>query len=147
MLLGLRRQFPHSRCNITTEAVLTVPKQDQIALRDAWTNHCNALIEVGNEAIDGKLGDARDSNELAELLRSIGRIASMCLMHRLDFNDTDFPLFLRQMDDRFRYGGPDNNIAYFQTALNGSATYRIRGNNGARALNVGTLWGKKHRYG
>lgn len=113
---------------------------DREALRSAWQGHCNAMMHVANEAIDGKLGDPRDSGELAELLRSIGRIGVMSLQHRMDFNDPDFPLFLRQMDDRFRYGGPDNNIGYFQASLNGRATYRIRGNNGGRALNVGTLW-------
>ncbi|MFD2580383.1 hypothetical protein ACFSTD_21005 [Novosphingobium colocasiae] len=104
---------------------MSIGEHERLALRQAWQNHCTALNAVVSDAIDGKLGDARDGNELAELVRSIGRISAMSLQHRMDFNDPNFPLFLRQMDDRFRYGGPDNNIAYFQASLNGGATYRI----------------------
>ncbi|GGZ11272.1 hypothetical protein GCM10011614_27810 [Novosphingobium colocasiae] len=119
---------------------MSIGEHERLALRQAWQNHCTALNAVVSDAIDGKLGDARDGNELAELVRSIGRISAMSLQHRMDFNDPNFPLFLRQMDDRFRYGGPDNNIAYFQASLNGGATYRIRGNNGGRTMNIGMLW-------
>ena len=119
---------------------MAVSTEEREALRKAWKGHCDALALVADEVIDGKLGDPRDGNEMAELLRSVGRIASMSLTQRMDFNDPDFPIFLRQMDDRFRYGGPDNNIAYFQTTVRGSATYRVRGNNAGRAVNIGRLW-------
>lgn len=119
---------------------MAISQDEKEALRKAWKGHVDALAQVADEVIDGKIGDPRDGNEMAELLRSVGRMASMSLTHRLDFNDPDFPVFLRQMDDRYRYGGPDNNIAYFQAALRGANTYRIRGNNSGRALNVGTLW-------
>jgi hypothetical protein len=119
---------------------MTISDSERAKLRTAWNGYCAAIKEVVDEAIDGKLGDPRDGDELAELLRSIGRIASMSLQHRLDFNDPDFPLFLRQMDDRYRYGGPDNNIAYFMTALRGDASYRVSGNNNGGTINIGNLW-------
>lgn len=118
-----------------------IDEQEGEGLRAAWRRHSDAVQEIVDEAIDGKLGDARDGAELAELLRSIGRIEALCLQQRLDFNDPDFPQFLRQMDDRFKYGGPDVNIAYFFTSLRGDAQYRVRGNNQGRALNVGGIWG------
>lgn len=108
-------------------------------LRAAWGGHCDALKSIGDEALDGKIGDPRDGDELAELLRSIARMSTMAVMHRLDFNDPDFPVFMRQMDDRFRYGGPDPNISYFLVSLDGAATYRVRGSNFGRAFTIGTL--------
>ncbi|WP_347270295.1 DUF1214 domain-containing protein [Rhizorhabdus histidinilytica] len=121
---------------------MAIGTEEREKLRAAWNGHCDALKQVASEAIDGVLGDPADGGELAELLRSIARLAAMSLQHRLDFNDPDFPLFLRQMDDRYRYGGPDNNIAYFMAALRGNATYRLRGNNGGegRSVNIGRLW-------
>ena len=119
---------------------MAISNDERESLRRAWSGYCRALAETADEAIDGGIGDPRDADELAELLRSIARIASMTLSQRLDFNDPDFPLFFRQMDDRFRYGGPDTNIAYFMAALRGDATYRIRGNNSGGALNIGQLW-------
>ena len=118
----------------------TISKEHRKVLRDAWRKWGDAQQVLADEIIDGELGDARDDNELAQCLRAMGRVASMCLTHRLDFNDPDFPLFFRQMDDRYRYGGPDLNIAYFMTALRGDASYRVRGNNAGRSLNLGTLW-------
>jgi hypothetical protein len=117
-----------------------ISQHDREVLRDAWAGHCDALRQVSDEVINGELGDPRDGDELAELLRSVGRFAALSLQHRLDFNDPDFPLFFRQMDDRFRYGGPDTNIAYFMAAVRGDAEYRVRGNNAGRSLNIGRLW-------
>lgn len=119
---------------------MTISDGERAALRTAWSGYCDALKEVAGDAIDGRLGDPRDAGEMAELLRAIGRIAAMSLQQRLDFNDPDFPLFFRQMDDRYRYGGPDTNIAYFMTAVCGDATYRIRGNNNGGTVNIGQLW-------
>lgn len=119
---------------------MSVTDEERTRLRAAWTRHSDALKQVGDEVIDGVLGDPRDGQEMAELLRSVARIGIMSLQQRLDFNDPDFPLFLRQMDDRYRYGGPDNNIGYFMAALKGSATYRVRGNNSGGCLNIGNLW-------
>jgi hypothetical protein len=117
-----------------------ISENDRAKLRAAWNAHCDALKMVADEAIDGRLGDPRDGDEMAELLRSVGRMSAMCLQQRLDFNDPDFPLFFRQMDDRYRYGGPDLNISYFNSALRGDATYRVRGNNQGRTVNIGRLW-------
>lgn len=119
---------------------MSISEEARMALRSAWHGHCDALRQVADEVIDGRLGDPRDEDEMAELLRSVARIATMSLQHRLDFNDPDFPLFLRQMDDRYRYGGPDNNIGYFMAALRGDATYRVRGNNMGGTVNIGQLW-------
>ncbi len=119
---------------------MPISEHDREAMRAAWTGFCGALKQTGDDALDGKIGDPRDADELAELLRAIGRLASLALEQRLDFNDPDFPLFFRQMDDRYRYGGPDTNIAYFMTALRGDATYRVRGNNSGQTLNIGQLW-------
>jgi hypothetical protein len=121
---------------------MAISAEEREALHTAWNGHCDALRQVAGEAIDGALGDPADGQELAELLRSIARIAAMSLQHRLDFNNPDFPQFLRQMDDRFRYGDPDNNIGYFLATLRGDATYRLRGNNGGegRSINIGRLW-------
>ena len=118
----------------------TINQRHREILRSAWREWTAAQQTLADEIIDGELGDARDDTELAQCLRAIGRIASMCLTHRLDFNDPDFPVFFRQMDDRYRYGGPDLNIAYFMAALRGDAQYKVRGNNGGRALNLGALW-------
>jgi hypothetical protein len=122
------------------EEGMAISEGDREALRKAWAGYCGALGEIADEALDGRIGDPRDADELAELLRAIGRLAAMSLEQRLDFNDPDFPLFFRQMDDRYRYGGPDTNIAYFMTALRGDASYRVRGNNNGRTLNIGQLW-------
>ncbi len=120
---------------------MAISESDREALRTAWSGYCDALKTTVDEALDGRIGDPLDADELAELVRSIARLSAMCLSQRLDFNDPDFPLFFRQMDDRYRYGGPDTNIAYFMTALRGDARYRVRGNNNSGGtVNIGRLW-------
>lgn len=115
---------------------------DRERLRSAWRCWTDTLSEQADAIIDGKLGDARDADEMAQCLRAMARMSNLCLTQQMDYNDADFPVFLRQMDDRFRYGGPDTNISYLRASIRGGggAKYRVRGNNANQQLNIQHLW-------
>jgi hypothetical protein len=113
---------------------------DRHTLRQAWNAYCDALREEGQSIIAGETCDARDAQELAEALRAVARIGIMSLQHRMDFNDPDFPVFFRALDDRFKYGAPDANITYLQTTVRGDATYRIHAQHHGRMFNINPRW-------
>lgn len=115
---------------------MNISEQDRASLREAWTSYCDALRDEGMDIINGVSGDPVTPQELAEALRAVARIGIMSLQHRMDFNDPDFPLLFRTMDDRFKYGGPDPHINYLNATLRGDATYRLRGNHMMREFNV-----------
>ncbi len=110
------------------------------ALREAWTAYCDALREEGERILAGEAGDARDAQELAEALRAVARIGIMSLQQRMDFNDPDFPVFFRALDDRFKYGAPDTHITYLQSTVRGDATYRVHAQHHGRIFNVNPRW-------
>jgi len=58
---------------------MSISDQERARLRAAWTGHCAALQQAADDVIDGRLGDPRDGDEMAELLRSVARMAAMCL--------------------------------------------------------------------
>ncbi|MGE0878695.1 MAG: DUF1214 domain-containing protein [Acidimicrobiia bacterium] len=123
-------------------------------MRTAWHAYCDALKSEGDRLLDIATGTADvtadaaadahvtvdNEQELAEALRAIGRLGMMALMHRFDFNDPDFPVFFRALDDRFKYAGPDIHITYLNAAVRGTGVYRITGNHFGRELNLGALW-------
>lgn len=109
-------------------------------LREAWTAYCGALREEGERILSGEAGDARDAQELAEALRAVARIGIMSLQQRMDFNDPDFPVFFRALDDRFKYGAPDTHITYLQSTVRGDATYRVQAQHHGRTFNVNPRW-------
>lgn len=113
---------------------------DREALRVAWQAYCDTLREEGERIISGDAGDARDPQELAEALRAVARIGIMSLQHRMDFNDPDFPVFFRALDDRYKYGAPDAHITYLQATVRGDATYRIHAEHHGRIFNVNPRW-------
>ena len=115
---------------------MNISDQDRGVLRKAWEGYCTALREAGLDIIEGRAGDAADPQELAEALRAVARIGIMALQHRMDFNDPDFPVFFRTMDDRFKYGGPDAYVNYITATLRGGATYRLRANHHHREFNM-----------
>ena len=61
---------------------MPISEHDREAMRAAWTGFCGALKQTGDDALDGKIGDPRDADELAELLRAIGRLASLAPLSR-----------------------------------------------------------------
>lgn len=113
-----------------------ISEHDRTMLRDAWASYCDALRKEGMDIVNGVSGDAQSAQELAEALRAVARIGIMSLQHRMDFNDPDFPVFFRSMDDRYKYGGPDTNINYLTATLRGDATYRLRANHRNREFNL-----------
>lgn len=117
-----------------------IDENERTVLRKAWTEYCDALRLEGERIIAGEAGDARDGNELAEALRAVARIGIMSLQHRIDFNDPDFPVFFRALDDRFKYGAPDAHITYLQSTVRGDATYRIHAQHHGRMFNINPRW-------
>ena len=113
---------------------------DRDTLRQDWNAYCHALREEGERIIAGEAGDARDAQELAEALRTVARIGIMSLQHRMDFNDPDFPVFFRALDDRFKYGAPDSHVTYLQATVRGDATYRIHAQHHGRMFNISPRW-------
>lgn len=117
-----------------------IEENERAALRESWMEYCDALRLEGERIIAGEAGDARDGRELAEALRAVARIGIMSLQHRMDFNDPDFPVFFRALDDRYRYGAPDAHITYLQTTVRGDASYRIHAQHHGRIFNVNPRW-------
>ena len=108
-------------------------------LRQAWVELCRDLEAAGVHTID-ELQDVDNSQELAEALRAVARMALMTVQHKMEFSDPDFPSFFRSLDDRYKYGGPDTYITYVSAAVRGSATYRVSGNHHARNFQLGRFW-------
>ena len=113
---------------------------DRTALQEAWREYCDTLRDEGERILAGESGDARDAQELAEALRAVARIGIMSLQQRMDFNDPDFPVFFRALDDRYKYGAPDTHITYLQSTVRGDATYRIHAEHHGRTFNVNPRW-------
>lgn len=111
-------------------------------LREAWEHYCDTLKSEGLRVLDGDGPAVDNDNEMAEALRAVARLGIMALQHRLDFNDPDFPVFFRALDDRFKYAGPDIHITYLNAPARGTATYRITGNHHGRELSLGRLWSR-----
>ena len=126
---------------------MDISEKDRSRLREAWTRYCDALRKEGSDIIDGVSGDPATSQELAEALRAVARMGILALQHRMDFADPDFPTFLRTMDDRYKYGGPDAHINYLSATVKGDAIYRLRGNHHNRAFNVNTTMVKTVEVG
>jgi hypothetical protein len=112
---------------------------DRELLADAWDRWCDVLRAQGHRIVE-RLDDVDNRQELAEALRALGRLSSMAMTHRLDFDDPDFPSFFRALDDRYKYAGPDTYITYLGAQVRGSGTYRIRGNHHGRELQLGRFW-------
>src|SRR5215213_3337355 len=105
-----------------------ISSADRAALEEAWVGYCHALREEGLAMVCGDNTAIDNPQELAEALRATARMGIVALQHRMEFNDPDFPVFFRGMDDRFKYGGPDANVNYLSAAIRGDATYRVRAN-------------------
>lgn len=116
-----------------------ISNQDRTVLRVAWESFCGALREAGLDIIEGRAGDPATPQELAEALRAVARLGILALQHRMDFNDPDFPVFLRTHDDRYKYGGPDPCVNYLSATLRGGATYRLRANHHRREFNINLI--------
>lgn len=108
-------------------------------LASAWQRYCDSLREEGARVLEGGT-DATSDAEVGEALRCVARLAEMALRHRVDFNDPDFPLFFRALDDHFKYAGPDAYVTYLSAPVRGDATYRITGNHLGRDFSVGPMW-------
>jgi hypothetical protein len=118
---------------------------DKTLLRDNWIKLCGDLQAMGLRTVDA-LEDVDNSQELAEALRAVARMAIMAVQQRLEFDDPDFPSFFRALDDRYKYGGPDTYITYMSAAVRGSATYRVTGNHHRRNLQLGRYWAPDLEY-
>ena len=108
-------------------------------LSTAWQRYCDALRDEGVRVLDGGT-DAATNAEVGEALRCVARLGEMALRHRVDFNDPDFPIFFRALDDHFKYAGPDAYVTYLSAPVRGDATYRITGSHLGRDLSIGPLW-------
>src|SRR5437868_6341970 len=118
---------------------------DRNLLRQAWVDLCRDLEAAGVHTID-ELQDVDNSQELAEALRAVARMALMTLQHKMEFSDPDFPSFFRSLDDRYKYGGPDAYITYMSASVRGSATYRVSGNHRGRNFQLGRFWAPRIEY-
>ena len=89
----------------------SVDPNDRGVLRTAWNGLCDDVRSVGLRTID-QLDDVDNPQELAEALRAVIRMTIMSLQQRLEFDDPDFPVFFRSLDNRYKYAGPDTYITY-----------------------------------
>lgn len=118
---------------------MAVEPEDRDVLRGAWDRLCDDLRTFGRRTID-ELDDVDNQQELAEALRSVTRMVLMTLQQRIEFDDPDFPVFFRSLDDRFKYAGPDTYITYVTAPVQAGATYRIDIDHRGRDLQLGRFW-------
>ena len=116
-----------------------VGPDDRAILRTAWDALCDDLRTFGNRTIDD-LADVDNPQELAEALRAVTRMALMTLQQRIEFDDPDFPVFFRSLDDRYKYAGPDTYITYVTAPVRPEGTYRISIDHHGRDLQLGRFW-------
>jgi len=108
------------------------------ALIAEWTGFCERLRKEGQGLLEGSRGELT-SQELAEGIRHLGRLAVHSLHSRVEFGDPDFPRFHRVCDDRNRWGAPHADNTYLLATLRGDATYLVRGHTYGRLAVFGRL--------
>lgn len=88
-----------------------------------WQAFCDRLRAVGERiSADDFPSDPRDR---AEGYRHLGRLTVYALQRFLDFDDPEFPAFLRYDDDTIKWGGPNADNHYLRAKVDPAASYRL----------------------
>jgi hypothetical protein len=121
---------------------MTVADAAADGLRHSWQQFCELLRTEGEAVLDA--GAANDQ-ELAESLHLIARVGGSALQGRLEFVDSDFPVFYRSGDDRVKSGFQNVDNTYMHAQLHGDASYRLHGEPNGREFALTTFEGDYSR--
>jgi hypothetical protein len=97
-----------------------------VTVETAWTDFHERMRTLG-ERITGP-GFPSDARGRAEGFRFLARLQQFALPLFLEFGDPMHPAFMRFGDDVVKWGATNADNRYLRATIEGSGTYRIRGN-------------------
>ncbi|MEM9729627.1 MAG: hypothetical protein AAF997_13640, partial [Myxococcota bacterium] len=95
-------------------------------LRATWAAFCDRMKALGDRILEDDFpqGDLA----AAEGFRHLARMTNLGLTLAYEYDDPDFPLFLRNNDDVTQWGGPNADNTYLYARVDPSSVYRVYGN-------------------
>ena len=99
-------------------------------LEGAWDDWCDRLRALGRSVLAAPA--AVDDQGRAEGVRYLARLSARSLVQALDFADPHSPRLFRGNDDVWQWGGPNVDNVYLGARIEGSGTYRLRGDVGSQ---------------
>ncbi len=105
--------------------------QDDDTLRAGWDDFCERLKQAG----DLVFRDTAPRNPVARAtgMRQLARNVALALQLQLENRDPRFPELLHYFDPLRKQGGDNADALYVGAPINGTDTYRIRGQRGTAA--------------
>ena len=95
----------------------------------AWREFCRALETTGVDALAKTM--TKDEIDLAEGLRYLTRIAGLAAFSSMENLDSAHPYLWAALDPHRKMGGDNPQGLYLQAPINGTDTYRLRGDRGS----------------
>lgn len=123
---------------------MTAPRDDSADAIAAWATFCDRMKELGRTIV----GDGFPEDELdrVEGLRHLSRMVTLGLNLFVEYDDPEFPRFLRHNDDVTQWGGNNPDNTYLYARIDPESTYRIYGNaNGTSGFIVSVRDGFMHQ--
>ena len=111
--------------------------KERLLSGQAWDEFCDRLKASGRRLLEDEFPDS--PREVAEGYRHLARLTLIGLQWGVEFQDPEFPRFLRFEDDVTKVGGPNPDNTYLRAKIRGDGRYRIRGRlDGLRDLIIST---------
>jgi hypothetical protein len=89
----------------------------------AWQEFCSRLAACG----DRVLAEASSPQVAAEGVHHLANQVSCWLAYAIGYTDPDHPALFRSSDPVYQWGGPNADQVARRAAIDGTATYRLRG--------------------
>lgn len=105
---------------------MTASLTPQAVLDAAWQRFSEDLRALGPIVPGAPFAD--NARDLAEGYRYLARLAAFAVQESLGFEDPDFPLFHRGLDDLAPWGAPNVDNVYMRANIDGRNVYRVGGN-------------------
>lgn len=94
-----------------------------------WTEFCAELAQA--RAVLIRPDAPRDALSQAEAVRYLSRLTRVALEAIVELSDPDFPRLFQMSNDIIKIGGDNPDTCYWNAAIAGDRTYRIRGTRGS----------------
>lgn len=104
---------------------------EKLASGELWDEFCEQLRLAGREVLAP--GVPEDALSRAEAYRYLSRLLRLSLEKHLEYADPNFPAFYSLSHETAKIGNDNPDNYYQNCAVDGSRTYRIRGNRGTVA--------------
>ena len=95
-------------------------------LADRWGVFCDRMKALGHRIMEDDFPEG--AGDQAEGIRHLGRMVTLGLNLFLEYDDPEFPRFLRHNDDITQWGGNNPDNTYLYARIDADSAYRIYGN-------------------